>query len=135
MGLDRGTFLPQPRVQELAEREGAKAFVVGSIARVGSGYQVPARVVPPKGGTDALAARATARDSTALIGAVEEVGLQLRRGIGESLRSVLAAPPLAQVTTASLPALRAYSAYSRAEADGQRPRAIALAKEALAIDT
>jgi len=135
MGLDRGTFLPQPRVQELAEREGAKAFVVGSIARVGSGYQVTARVVATNGGTEALAARATARDSTALIGAVEEVGRKLRRGIGESLRSVLAAPPLAQVTTASLPALRAYSASLRAEAEGQRPRAVALAKEALSIDS
>jgi len=70
-----------------------------------------------------------------LISAVEDVGRKLRRGIGESLRSVLAAPPLAQVTTASLPALRAYSASRRAEAEGQRPRAVALAKEALAIDS
>ena len=135
MGLGHGTFLPQPKVQELAEREGAKAFVVGNIARVGGGYQITARVVATNGGTEALTARATARDSTALIGAVEDVGRTLRRGIGESLRSVLAAPALAQVTTASLPALRAYSASRRAEAEAQRPRAVALAKEALAIDT
>ncbi len=135
MGLGHGTYLPQPQVQELAEREGAKAFVVGSVARVGGGYQITARVVATNGGTEALAVRLTARDSTALIGAVEDVGRKLRRGIGESLRSVLAAPPLAQVTTASLPALRAYSASRRAETDGQRPRAVALAKEALSIDS
>jgi len=135
MGLARGTFLPQPKVQELAEREGAKAYVVGNIARVGGSYQISARVVATNGGTEPLTAHATARDSTALIGAVEEVGHTLRRGIGESLRSVLAAPALAQVTTASLPALRAYSASRRAEIQGQRPRAVVLAKEALSLDT
>jgi tetratricopeptide (TPR) repeat protein/TolB-like protein len=135
MGLDHGTVLPQPKVQELAEREGAKAFVAGSIARVGSGFQITARVIATNGGAEALVARSTARDSTALIGAVEEVGRTLRRGIGESLRSVMTAPPLAQVTTASLPALRAYSASRRADLEGQRPRAVALSKEALAIDS
>ena len=135
MGLGHGTVLPQPKVQELAEREGAKAFVVGSVARVGASFQITARVIATNGGSEALVAHATARDSTALIGAVQEVGRTLRRGIGESLRSVMTAPPLAQVTTSSLPALRAFSAYQRAEVEGQRPRAIALAKEALAIDS
>jgi hypothetical protein len=50
------------------------------------------------------------------------------------LRPVLSAPPLAAIT-ASLPALRAYTAGLRAENEGQRPRAVALAKEALALDT
>jgi serine/threonine-protein kinase len=135
MGLGHGSFLPQPKVQELAEREGAKAFVVGNIARVGTGYQITASVVATNGGAEALTSRATARDSTGLIDAVESVGRKLRREIGESLRSVLTAPPLAEVTTASLPALRAYSASRRAEIDGQRTRAVALAKEALAIDS
>jgi serine/threonine-protein kinase len=135
MGLEHATALPEPKVQELAEREGAKAFVVGDIARLGAGYQITARVVATAGGNEALTARATAPDESGLIGAVEEVGRALRRGIGESLRSVWAAPPLAQVTTASLPALRAYTAAARAETEGQRPRAITLAKEALALDT
>ena len=70
-----------------------------------------------------------------MIDAVEDVGRQLRRGIGESLRSVMAAPALAKVTTASLPALRAYTAASRAENTGDRPKAIAMAKDALALDS
>ena len=59
----------------------------------------------------------------------------LRRGIGESLRSVGSTPPLAQVTTASLPALRAYSAASRDVNSGEPIRAIAGAKEALRLDS
>ncbi len=135
MGLERGTTLPREKVQELAEREGAKAYVVGDIARIGGGFQVSARVVATAGGSEALAARATAATEAELIGAVEDVGRQLRRGIGESLRSVMAAPALAQVTTASLPALRAYTAASRAENAGDRPQAVAMAKDALALDS
>ena len=135
MGLDHGVALPEPKVHELAEREGAKAFVVGDIARLGGGYQVTARVVATAGGSETLTARATAAGDAELIGAVADVGRKLRRGIGESLRSLMGTPPLAQVTTASLPALRAYTAARRAEVEGQRPRAVALAKEALALDT
>jgi serine/threonine-protein kinase len=135
MGLGLGQLLPQPKVQELAEREGAKAFVVGNVSRVGGGYQITARVVATNGGTEALTAHATATDSTKLIGAMQHVGRALRRGIGESLRSVMSAAPLADATTSSLPALRAYTASRRAEAEGARPRAVALAKDAISLDS
>jgi tetratricopeptide (TPR) repeat protein len=77
----------------------------------------------------------TAEDDQHLIEAVDELGKQLRRSIGESLRAVRAAPPLARVTTASLPALRALMAAYRAEHAGNRRRAITLLEEALALDT
>ncbi len=135
MNLPVGEAISEAKVRELAEREGIKAFVLGDIARIGGGYQLTARVVATATGSDALTARATAADDSKLLGALEELGASLRRGIGESLRSVAATAPLARVTTASLPALRAYSSAMRAEANGDRPRAIAMAKEALALDT
>ena len=135
MGLEHGTSLPQPKVQELAEREGAKAFVVGEISRLGSGYQITARVVATAGGGEALTARATAANESELIDAVEKVGRELRRGIGESLRSVLTAPALAQVTTASLPALRAFTAAQRFHNEGNFRQAVALGKEAVVLDS
>jgi len=132
MHIEHGAFVPEAKVQELAVREGAKAFVVGSIARVGAGYQISARVVATNGGNEALTAHASASDSTKIIAAVQEVGRTLRRGIGESIKSLMSAPALAQVSTASLPALRAFSAWRRAENDGDRPHAVVLAKEAIA---
>jgi len=135
MGLGHDAALPDSSVRELAEREGAKAYVVGDIARIGGGYQLTARVLATQGGREALTARTTAADESGLIAAVSELGKELRRGIGESLRSVRAAPPLAQVSTASLPALRLYMAAGRAENDGDRSRAISLAKQALALDS
>jgi len=135
MGLDHGTALPEPKVQELAEREGAKAFVVGDIARLGGGYQITARVVATAGGGEALTARATAANENELIGAVEKVGRELRRGIGESLRSVMAAPALAQVTTKSLPALRALTAAQRLHNEAKFEQAVARAREAVGLDS
>lgn len=135
MRLPSGSALPRDKVRELAEREGAKAFVTGEIARVGSGYQLTARVVATTNGTEVLTTRATAADDGKLIGAIEELGRALRRGIGESLRSVASAPALARVTTASLPALRAFSAASRDANNGEPLRAIVEAKEALQLDT
>jgi serine/threonine-protein kinase len=135
MGLEHGTALPQEKVQELAEREGAKAFVVGEVARLGNGYQITARVIATTGGTEALTAKATANSENELIGAVEKVGRELRRGIGESLRSVLAAPRLAEVTTASLPALRALTAAQRFHNEGKFNPAVAMANEAIALDS
>ncbi|MES1259932.1 MAG: serine/threonine-protein kinase, partial [Gemmatimonadota bacterium] len=90
MQIAHGVFVPEAKVQELAVREGAKAFVIGSIARVGAGYQITARVVATNGGSEALTAHASASDSTKIIPAVQEVGRTLRRGIGESLKSLLA---------------------------------------------
>jgi tetratricopeptide (TPR) repeat protein len=135
MGLDHESALPEPKVQELAEREGAKAFVVGEVAKLGAGYQITARVVATAGGAEALTAKATASSENELIGAVEEVGRELRRGIGESLRSVMAAPPLAEVTTASLPALRAVTAARRFHNEGKFTEAVARAREAVRLDS
>jgi len=135
MGLEHGTALPEQKVQELAEREGAKAFVVGEVARLGNGYQITARVVATADGAEALTARATANSENELIGAVEKVGRDLRRGIGESLRSVLAAPPLAEVTTSSLPALRAFTAAQRLHNEAKFPEAVVMANEAIALDS
>ncbi|HEX6316622.1 MAG TPA: protein kinase [Gemmatimonadaceae bacterium] len=135
MQLDHQSALPAERVRELAEREGAKAFVVGEVARLGNGYQVTARVIATAAGTEALTAKATAKNDDELIGAVESVGRQLRRGIGESLRSVLDTPPLAEVTTASLPALRLMTTARRYHNEARFREAVAMANQAIAIDT
>lgn len=135
MGVQRGTFLPDSQVRELAERENAKAYIVGDIAKLGSGFQLTARVIATAGGSEPLTVRSTANNESELIGAVEKLGHDLRRRIGESLRSVNSTPPLAQVTTTSLPALRLYTASIRAENEGDRARAIVLAKQALAVDS
>jgi serine/threonine-protein kinase len=135
MTLEPGTALPDDKVRELAERIGVKAFVLGDVAAIGSGYQLTARVVATVDGSEQLTVRTTAANDGELIEAVGELGMKLRRGIGESLRSVAAAPTLARATTASLPALKAYTSGQRAEVLGDRQQAIALFKEAVQLDS
>lgn len=135
MTLEPGIALPDDRVRELAERLGVKAFVMGEVASIGRGYQLTARVIATVDGSEQLTVRTTAASDGELIEALGELGQKLRRGIGESLRSVAAAPALARATTASLPALKAYTAAQRAEIGGNRPQAIALFTEAVALDS
>lgn len=135
MKLAPGSELDAAKLHELAEREGAKAYVTGDVARIGGGYQLTARVVATSGGAEVLTVISKARTESDLIAAVEQLGRQLRSEIGESLRTVSATPALAQVTTSSLAALRLYSTAVRAGNSGDRPRAITLAKQALSIDS
>jgi tetratricopeptide (TPR) repeat protein len=71
-----------------------------------------------------------------LVAGVDEIARKLRGKIGESLKAVQGNPPLAQVSTASIDALRAYTAGNRAN-DFERdlPKAIRYLRQAVAIDT
>jgi len=78
---------------------------------------------------------AAATGDSHLIQAVEDLALKIRRGIGESLHGVRGTPPLEQVTTGSVEALRLYSQAIRVENQGDLGRALRLLNEALAVDT
>src|SRR3970282_1095929 len=109
MGSDPSRALSQDAAHDVATRIGAKAVLVGDVAQLGSGYVLTARLVGVADSVTLLAERETASDAGALIPAVEALSRKLRERIGESLRNVRAGQPLQQVTTRSLPALRAYS--------------------------
>ncbi len=135
MELTPGTTLSDSQLRELAERLGVKAFIVGDVAPLGKGFQLTARVVTTVEGKEGLVVLATAENEDGLIGAVSDLAHKLRSGIGESLRSVANAPTLANVTTTSLPALKAYTAGRRADDEGHRDRGIELGKQAVALDS
>jgi DNA-binding SARP family transcriptional activator len=132
MGHPANTLLNDTIARELAEREGAQAFVTGAVDRLGTGFQFTARVVGAVDGRELLVERVTADDETGVIDAVDRLGTLVRRGIGASIEGAATRPSLARVSTPSLSALRAYSAAWRADGG---PQTIALAREAIAIDT
>ena len=121
--------------REIAEREGWKAVVAGELQQVGPSLLISAQLVNAQSGEVLATARHTARDSTAILDAVDRVSKQLRERIGESLRSIRANAPLAEVTTGSLEALRKYSQALRAENAGDRRGTIARLEEAVAADS
>jgi eukaryotic-like serine/threonine-protein kinase len=130
-----GTPLDAALARELAERERAKAVVVGEVDPVGKGYVLSASLVSSADGHVLTAVRETAADDGALIRAMDRLSRKLRERIGESLRTIRASAPLEQVTTASLEALRKYTEGVRADDEGDFERALPLYQEATAIDT
>ena len=129
------TPLDDALAREVAEREGAKAIVTGSVANVGGAFTVTAQLLSTDKGEVLAAIRETATDSSQLISAVDRASKALRRRIGESLRSLRASPPLAEGTTASLAALRVYTEGKWLVLQSRRPEAIRKFEQAIAIDT
>ena len=121
--------------RELAQRENVKAVVRGAIDPLGTGYVLSASLEAAADGHTLTALRETASNDAHLIGAVDRLSRKLRERIGESLTSIRASPPLEQVTTASLDALRKYSDGVRAEQQGDWERAAAAYQDAWAIDS
>ncbi|HEX5438947.1 MAG TPA: protein kinase [Gemmatimonadaceae bacterium] len=121
--------------REVALRDGVKAFVTGSIARVAGRYTITAELVSAQTGDLLTALRETAADSSDVIPAMDRLSRGLRERMGESLGSVRATPPLEQVTTASLAALRDYSEGVRTINAGDRERGIKLLAAAITLDT
>ncbi|MEO8562259.1 MAG: protein kinase [bacterium] len=122
--------------REIAMREGIKAVVSGSVIAVGSSYIITASLVNAQSGDELAVYRESAANAGEIIPTVDKLTRQLRGKIGESLKSVADAPALAQVTTPSLDALRAFAAGLRAnDVNGDYPKAITLFEDAIARDS
>src|SRR5204863_6041 len=80
--------------RDLAQREGIKAVVGGTITPVGGSYIVTARLVNAQSGDELAVFRETAKDAEDIIPTVDRLTRQLRGRIGESLKSVKDAPAL-----------------------------------------
>jgi tetratricopeptide (TPR) repeat protein len=121
--------------REVAIREGIKAVVAGDITPVGSGFVMAARLISAPDGQVLAAYRESAGDSTAIIGAIDQLSKKLRERIGESLKSIRANEALDRVTTPSLEALRKYSQAVHVIEQGDDERGMALLEEAVASDS
>ena len=121
--------------RELAVREGIEAVLEGSVSSLGPKTLVHARLVSPRSGQVLAEAQETANNSEALLPVVDELSATLRRKIGEARAVLRAEPPLEQVTTSSLEALRLYTQAARAtDLAGEDEKAVILLRQALDVD-
>ena len=133
MQRDDDTPITANVARELAAREGYGAAIAGEIGPLGSGYVLTARIMGGDDWTSLAAFRETARSEDDLIDAIEALSRNIRDKSGESLRTIRNAPPLEQVTTSSLEALRLYTRGEILE-DSDRPAAVDLYERAVGID-
>ena len=96
--------------REIALRDGLKALVAGSIARLGSNYVLTVAAVNAENGDVMAREVAEARSKEDVLTALGAATSRLRQKLGESLASVQQFDvPLPRATTASIDALHAYA--------------------------
>ena len=96
--------------QEICQRAGSKAVIAGSIANLGNEYVIGLKAEDCTDGTSMAVKQETAEKRAEVLDALDRAATSLRKDLGESLRSIQKFDtPLAQATTPSLEALKAYS--------------------------
>ena len=122
--------------REIALREGAKAIVDGTIRALAGGYVISVRLVTADSLNELALYQETANGPQEILQAIDKLTRKLREKIGDSLRDVNNSPPLDQVTTSSLEALRIYAEAARSIDMGGNPiEAGERLREAVRIDT
>ena len=110
MAKPPGTKLTPEVARDLCQRAGAKAYVAGTIASLGSQYVIGLDAVNCTSGDVLAQEQVTAENKEHVLRALGEAATKLRRKLGESLSTVEKFDtPLDQVTTPSLDALKALS--------------------------
>ncbi|MGA7523201.1 MAG: protein kinase [Acidobacteriaceae bacterium] len=115
MTLPADAKLTPDVARELCERAGAKAYIGGSIASLGSEYVVGLKAVNCQSGDALVQEQVTANGKEQVLNAVGNAAAKLRGELGENISTVKKLDvPLEQATTSSLEALQAYSLGDRA---------------------
>ncbi|PYS87119.1 MAG: hypothetical protein DMF70_01220, partial [Acidobacteria bacterium] len=121
--------------REICERQGIKAMLTGSIASLGSHYVITLEALNGHTG-DALAReQVEAESKEQVISKLGEAATKLREKLGESLASIRRFDtPLAQATTSSLEALKAYTVGRDLHQKGNLTEAATFLKRAVELD-
>jgi tetratricopeptide (TPR) repeat protein/predicted Ser/Thr protein kinase len=135
MGQPKDARLTSEIAQQVCERTASAAVLEGSIAKVGSQYVVGLRAKNCNTGDLLVQEQATAATREDVLNSLSQIGRNFRTRIGESLATVERnSTPLAEATTPSLEALKAYSAASKVNLTAGNAAAIPFYRRAVEID-
>lgn len=135
MGPPAGGLRDPSVAAGLCLRAGAKAFIAGTIRRLGTGYVVGLTGTACETGLEYVHLQREAPRKEAVLGALSAAARDLRRRLGESLASIERyGLPVEEATTASLDALRAYSVGRRTAREQGSPADVGFYQQALAVD-
>ena len=129
------TKLTPDVARELCQRAGSKAYIDGAIGSLGSEYVLGLKAVNCETGDTLAEEQVTAASKEKVLDALGEAASKLRGELGESLATVQKFDvPLAQATTSSLEALKAYSLGHRAHSEKGPAAALAYDQHAIELD-
>ena len=129
------TKLTPEVARELCQRAGSKAYIAGSIGSLGSEYVLGLKAVNCQSGDTLAQEQVTAASKEKVLDALGEAASKLRGELGESLATVQKFDvPLAQATTSSLEALKAYSLGKKASREKGTAAALPYHQRAIELD-
>ena len=121
--------------REICQRTGSAAVLAGSIAQIGSQYNLILKAVNCSSGESLAGTEAQASDKNHVLSALGRMASEIRNKLGESLSTVRKFDtPLEQATTSSLEALKAYSMGWNAAHARDAASAIPIFQRAISLD-
>jgi len=121
--------------RDLCQRAGSKVYIAGSIAGLGTQYVLGLKAVNCQSGDVLAQEQVTAAAKEKVLDAVGQAAAKLRGELGESLATVKKFDvPLADATTSSLEALKAYSMGEKAYRESGTSAAMPYHQRAIQID-
>jgi serine/threonine protein kinase/tetratricopeptide (TPR) repeat protein len=136
LGKPEDTPVTPAIAREIGEREGMKAILTGTIAKLGTQYVITLSAQNTATGDEIASEQATAPDKEHVLDAVGTAAAAMRGKLGEDLASIKKLyTPFGETTTPSLEAFRAYALGDDAHQKGlDIPEAEGYYKRALELD-
>jgi tetratricopeptide (TPR) repeat protein len=127
--------LTRDLAREVCQRTGSKAYLAGSIAALGTQYVIGLEALNCASGDVLAREQVTAAGKEQVLPTLGQAAAKLRNDVGESLSSVQKFDvPLAEATTNSLEALKAYSLGGKTLREKGSVEAISYFKRAIELD-
>ena len=120
--------------QEICERQGLKALIVGAIAPLGSHYVISLEALNGRSGEVLAREQREAESKEKVLKTLSDAASHLREKLGESLGSIQKFDAPLEVTTSSLEALKAFSLGLEQTQSGKFLEAIPFYKRAVETD-
>jgi tetratricopeptide (TPR) repeat protein len=129
------TKLTPEVAREVCQRAQSKAYIVGSIATLGSEYVLGLKAVNCQSGDTLAQEQVTAASKEKVLDALGEAASKLRGELGESLATVQKFDvPLSEATTSSLEALKAYTLGEKAHREKGTAAGLPYHQRAIELD-
>jgi eukaryotic-like serine/threonine-protein kinase len=135
MGRATDAPLTPETAREICERTGSTAVLEGSIARLGSEYVVGLRAEHCETGDVLDLEQVQAARKEDVLNALSQIAVKFRTRVGESLTTIEKhSTPLAEATTGSIDALKAYSEGLKVGLSTSLEAGVPYLRQAVAID-
>jgi DNA-binding winged helix-turn-helix (wHTH) protein/tetratricopeptide (TPR) repeat protein len=130
-----GTKLTPELARELCQRAGSKAYIAGSIGRLGSDYVLGLMAVNCQSGDTLAQEQVTVASKEKVLNELGKAASKLRGELGESLATLQKFDvPLTEATTSSLEALKAISLSNKAQREKGNVYSVPFLKRAVELD-